>query len=196
MLRHWKLLPACALCVLGMAGLLSGRTLEPDAGVLVTDAPRQAPTAAAPFRILDYELTPRAAYDIEARVLGIERYRDESAPLSPLDLAVGWGPMSDSAVLETFRVHQAARFFTLYPTERSIDMRVALVNAANMHLIPASSMVAGRLRKIRRGQVVRLRGLLVDVSGPRGFRWKTSLTRDDVGAGACELFYVEEVAWR
>src|SRR5690606_15846257 len=88
-LRHWKLLPACALCVLGMAGLLSGRTLEPDAGVLVTDAPRQAPTAAAPFRILDYELTPRAAYDIEARVLGIERYRDESAPLSPLDLAVG-----------------------------------------------------------------------------------------------------------
>jgi len=41
-----------------------------------------------------------------------------------------------------------------------------------------------------------IRGYLVDVTGPRGFAWRTSLTRDDTGAGACEIVYVETLAVR
>ena len=38
-----------------------------------------------------------------------------------------------------------------------------------------------------------MRGYLVNVGGPDGFSWNTSLRRDDTGNGACEVFYVESV---
>ena len=43
------------------------------------------------------------------------------------------------------------------------------------------------------GQVIRLEGFLVDASRPGGWHWNTSMTRNDTGAGACELIYVESV---
>jgi hypothetical protein len=37
---------------------------------------------------------------------------------------------------------------------------------------------------------------LVDIRGPGGFSWNTSLRRDDTGNGACEIVYVEELEVR
>lgn len=190
----WKPLLAIVICCVGVAGMLSGRPIERAPGVLVDAEPLQRAIEAAPFAVGEFELTPRASYDISARVLSVEPYRmDGGAKLSPLDFAVGWGPMSDSAVLEHFRISQGARFFTLYPDETAIDLATALRGSANMHLIPATARVRGMLGKVRRGNVVRLRGFLVNVRGPNGYAWNSSLTRDDTGDGACELFYVEAV---
>jgi len=130
-------------------------------------------------------------------VLGVEPYRfDAGAKLSPLDLAVGWGPMSDTAVLDHFEITQGGRFFAIYPDESAIDLRTALLGSANMHLIPANPAIRKRLEKVRPGNIVRLQGYLVDVYGPNGYTWRTSLTREDTGAGACELMYVERVEAR
>jgi hypothetical protein len=104
--------------------------------------------------------------------------------------------MSDSAVLEHFRVTQGARFFTIYPDEGAIDLQEALRGAANMHLSPANGTIKHQLEEVRPGHVVHLQGFLVDISGPNNYTWTTSLTRNDTGAGACELFYVESVAKR
>jgi hypothetical protein len=38
---------------------------------------------------------------------------------------------------------------------------------------------------------VHLEGLLVDIDGPEIGQIRTSLTRSDTGAGACEIIYVE-----
>ena len=193
----WKPVLAILACCVGVVGILSGRPIERPAGVLVDREPIQRPTLAAPFTHGDFEITPRAEYDIEARVLSVEAYRmDGGAKLSPLDFAVGWGPMSDSAVLAHFRITQGARFFTIYPDEGAIDIATALLGSANMHLIPANGRVRDQLEDVRPGNVVRLRGYLVSVAGPNGYTWNTSLTRTDTGAGACELFYVESVEMR
>jgi len=154
-------------------------------------------TPGAAIAIGEFQATPRARYDIEARVLSVERYKyDGGSKLSPIDFAVGWGSMSDSAVLEHFRVTQGARFFTIYPDEGAIDLQEALRGAANMHLIPANGAIKHQLEEVRPGHVVHLQGFLVDISGPNNYTWTTSLTRNDTGAGACELFYVESVAKR
>lgn len=193
----WKPLLAIAISSVGVAGMLSGRPIDRPAGVLAAQEPKQTPTSAAPFYLGDYELTPRAGFDIEARVLAVEPYRvDGGARISPIDFAVGWGPMSDSAVLDHFRITQGARFFTIYPDGQAIDLATALRGSANMHLIPATSQMRDQLKDVRPGHVVRLRGLLVNVAGPNGYTWNTSLTRDDTGAGACELFYLESVERR
>lgn len=193
----WKPLLAIAACCFGVIGLLSGRPIEHPPGMLVEQEPLQAPSTAAVFTIHEFEVTPRAHYDIEARVLAVERYKtDGGARLSPIDFAVGWGPMSDSAVLDHFRVTQGARFFTIYPDQQAIDLRTALRGAANMHLIPASGRIKDQLEAVRPGHIVHLQGFLVNISGPNGYTWNTSLTRSDTGAGACELFYVERVGKR
>jgi len=39
---------------------------------------------------------------------------------------------------------------------------------------------------------VKLSGYLVDVRGDDGWSISTSMTREDTGAGACEVIWVEE----
>ena len=38
--------------------------------------------------------------------------------------------------------------------------------------------------------------MLVDVEMPNGALWRTSLSRTDTGAGACETVYVERIEIR
>ena len=65
-----------------------------------------------------------------------------------------------------------------------------------MHMVPANDAIESRLKKLRPGQLVTAGGWLVDIRGPGGFSWNTSLRRDDTGNGACEIVYVEELKVR
>jgi len=60
-------------------------------------------------------------------------------------------------------------------------------------MIPSNSAIARKLKSLRPGDVVRLEGFLVDVDHPSGWRWRTSMSRVDSGAGACEIVYVEQL---
>lgn len=165
-------------------------------GVLVPQAPRQVAVAEfAYFVHRGFRLTPRAELDIRARVLSREDYRfGKESELSPMDLALGWGVMSDQAVLDRIQVSQGARwYFTRDEYPQPVPDRAIINNSGNMHMIPASDAVLGRLREIRNGDVVRLRGFLVDVDEDSGFQWRTSLRRDDTGNGSCEIFFVERI---
>ena len=84
-----------------------------------------------------------AAFVVEARVLGRENYRfDAGAELAPVDLALGWRPMSDSAVLAEIAIHQRNRFYYWFTATFPIPRRDIEIHSANMHLIPASGAVA------------------------------------------------------
>lgn len=60
-----------------------------------------------------------------------------------------------------------------------------------MHMIPADRSIEKAMRSVRKGQIVHFKGKLVEVSGGGGFVWRSSMTRNDTGNGACELVYVE-----
>ena len=60
-----------------------------------------------------------------------------------------------------------------------------------MHLIPADEIVEDTLDDIRQGQIVDLKGYLVRADAADGWRWISSLSRNDTGARSCELVYVE-----
>lgn len=197
MFAHAKLLLALAGVVFGILVLMNSGAIDRPPGVLAADEPRQRLVQRAAFQFGEYQLTPLAEFDVEARVLSVEKYRsDRSARLSPIDFALGWGPMSDSDVLGHFRVKQGGRFFSIYPDEQAIDLKIALLSAANMHLIPATGALEDELKRVRPGNIVRLRGQLVSALGPNNFTWTSSLTRSDTGNGACELFYVESLERR
>jgi hypothetical protein len=194
MFAEWRIVVALLAVGAGITALVQGRAIDHPPGVLVAEQPIQRLVKRPPFALGDYQLTPLAEFDVEARVLSVESYRtDGGARLSPIDFALGWGPMSDTAVLEHFRVRQGGRFFSIHPDARAIDLQTAMRNASNMHLIPADDGMKQRLTKVKPGNIVHLRGQLVSVLGPNDFTWTSSLTRSDTGNGACELFYVESL---
>ena len=65
-----------------------------------------------------------------------------------------------------------------------------------MHMVPASREVERALKSVRPGQEVALSGYLIEARAPDGWRWRSSLTREDTGAGACELVWVERIVTR
>lgn len=159
------------------------------------DMPRHVPVPAGmrPFLIAGATATPRAGLLLEARVLSTQRYRaDREATWSPLDLALGWGRMADPAVTSSLDISQSGRWFHYrWGAEGPpIPLEEIVASASNMHMIPADEAVASRLLALSPGQRVRLRGWLVDLATPDGYRWSTSMRFDDRGDGACEVVYV------
>lgn len=141
----------------------------------------------------DYEVLPLATFDITARVLSTERYwLDKEAKLAPVDLALGWGPMSDEKVLDELKISQRNRWFYWKSKELPISQSQIMHNAANMHLIPANDEIDSKIKDTKTGNLVHFKGFLIKITGEDGWRWQSSLSRTDTGSGACELVYVEE----
>ena len=177
------------------AYLWMGREIVRPAGVLVAEEPVQRQVYAASVREKDgYQMALLASFDIRARVIAAARYRfDRGAALSPVDLALGWGAMSDSAVLKQISISQSGRFYSWWDKDYPVLRNIVETHSANMHMIPANDDIERRLKSVRAGNLVHIKGYLVDVSNKDGFRWKSSLTRSDTGAGACELILVESL---
>ncbi len=74
-----------------------------------------------------------------------------------------------------------------------IPRREIETHSANMHPIATDAGMRRALARVRVGQLAVLDGLLVDADRADGWHWRTSMTRDDTGADACELFYVTSV---
>jgi hypothetical protein len=74
-----------------------------------------------------------------------------------------------------------------------VSRRVIETHSAKMHMIARDGAIERRLKSIRAGNMVHIKGFLVEVSAQEGWRWKSSLTRDDTGGGACELILVESL---
>jgi hypothetical protein len=118
-------------------------------------------------------------------VLGNEHYHfDALGPLIPEDLALGWGPMSDSRILRSVEISQSNRFY-FWRAAGSLPLPREAVTAhsANTHVIPANALIARQLSGLRRGEVAALSGDLVDAVRDDGLSIKTALTRTDTGAG-------------
>jgi hypothetical protein len=172
------------------------RAMHPPEGEIAEHDPLQSDVAPGPTIMHGrWTLKPRAHYEITARVLGNEGYRlDALGALVPEDLALGWGPMSDSRVINTLDMSQSARFYSWRPhADTPIAREAIITHSANTHVIPVDDRIAKLLGEIRVGEVVRLTGTLVDATRDDGAWVRTSLTRSDTGAGACEVMLVDGV---
>lgn len=165
-------------------------------GILVATPPTQTELDQSGLQLSrpGYRITALERFSLEARVLGAEPYWfDNNAKLAPIDLALGWGSMSDTAVLNKISISQRGRFYFWHVARFPIPRHDIEVNSANMHMIPADASVERTLKAVRVGQVVRLFGYLVEVTGSDGFHWRSSLTRNDTGDGSCELVWIENL---
>lgn len=192
--------------VLAIAGLWGGMhwlntgSIDQPSGMLVRDPPLQE-NLAAPLPKLDkkgYAIKPLARFSLSARVLSRADYRfDAGAELVPIDLALGWGKMSDTAVIKQLSISQSGRWWSWYADRLPASVEEINQSAANMHLIPANGTIGDLLDRTRVGQIVEIRGYLVEAKNQaNGSIWRSSLSRNDTGNGACELIWVEQFRFR
>jgi hypothetical protein len=197
-MTRWLAVAFLALCAyLAFDRVVLARPIARGAGVVAAEVPVQAALGrdAPAFQKNGFRVVAVASFALEARVLRTKTYCCGGADsLAPIDVAFGWGRMSDETVLARLAISQSGRFyFWRYEGAPPIPRREIEVSSANMHLIPATTAIAKRLDRLRPGNVVTLKGYLVEVSGKDGFVWRSSLTREDTGNGACELIWVEEL---
>ena len=166
-------------------------------GIIIPYIPDQTnPSIKQPFKVDQFSYKVLADMKVEAKVLGVEKYRhDAFSEISPIDLALGWQKMSDQAVIDTIDISQSGRFYRWKMNKNAgIAPSEVTISSANFHIIPASEQVKNTLKDVLRGDIVSMTGHLVYVKNEQtGTQYRSSLTRSDSGPGACEVFYVTDM---
>ena len=146
-----------------------------------------------PFPFKKYTIKPVADFEIKALVLSAQRYYwGRNSELVPVDLALGWGPMSDGDVLKGISISQGNRWYFFSYQSAPIAHGDIISHSGNMHLIPSSDEIAQEIEKVHKGNIVEFKGYLVNVSADDGWYWNTSQSRSDTGDGSCEVVWVKE----
>ncbi len=149
-----------------------------------------------PFAVgeTDIHLTPKATFELRARVLSTRNYRlGRESRVSPRDLALGWGPMADDEILEGIRITQSGRWYTWRAGTLPMPRQAIDRHSSNMHMIAGNPAAMSDLKRVRTGDEITLRGHLVDVADGDGGIWRTSTSRTETGAGACEIVLIESL---
>lgn len=148
------------------------------------------------WTIRGFTVQSMATYDIRCRVILKDEYSTQSvAKLSPLDFTVTWGTDSDQTYVDKVRWSHSDRYASFnWDPDFPLTTDYFMSHVANMHLIPRDDDVAGQLQAVRMGSFIEMKGYLVRVLFPDGTSWKSSMSRTDVGDGACELMLVNSVA--
>ena len=192
---NWKLILFVALISFGGYQHYSQRPVSHGVGIVSGQQPVQSSSKQQGFTHNGYHITPLEDFSIEARVLAVKNYSfGREADLSPVDLALGWGAMSDEAVLSKISISQSNHFYYWRVDAFPIPRREIEMQSANMHMIPATSQIEKILKAVKPGQVVKLTGYLIEAKADDGWRWKSSLTRNDTGAGACEIIFIKSLS--
>ena len=164
-------------------------------GVMVSEVPLQESVSSTiSHKFDDYTINEIATFRIKAKVLAKKNYYlGRESDLSPTDLALGWGNMSDESILDKIEISQSNRFYFWRVESFPIPRKEIETHSANMHLIPADESVARIIGEIRNGDIVEISGSLVNVIAQDNWRWRSSQTRNDTGKGACELILVKNL---
>ncbi|MBU1355454.1 MAG: hypothetical protein KJ620_02705 [Candidatus Edwardsbacteria bacterium] len=149
----------------------------------------------------DITLKPKAEYILKGLVLGRKNYgSDWNSTIAPCDLAVAWDKMTTTGLYKYVKWSQGNRwYYWRYDEEFPFDNAFIARYSANTHAIPANQNIRAALLHISSGDTVEAYGFLVYVDAVKGesnFWWNSSLSREDVGNGSCEVMYIEEIKYR
>lgn len=144
-----------------------------------------------------YILSPVAEFRIKAMIASKKEYDDFASDVIPLDYALLWGKLIDYDFDNYLEVWQSNRwYYYKYNNKTPYNINYIKSHSANFHLIPNSKEIADILKKGKKKEIILLEGYLVNVvikNTGRVINLNTSTSREDSGAGACEILLVTKV---
>jgi len=175
----------------------------------VKGIPDPVQTAADGRTRIDYlggeaNITFEYAYEIEGLAVHTRRYfglKDMADAISPMDVGLAWGKVAEYNKQMDIDWDHGDRYLKIDNVDARDLMYVGGIDyfnthISNNHLIPADFSISHKVKKIRRGDHIKIKGYLVSVYGKRWGReygWDSSTSRTDTGNGACEIIYVTDV---
>jgi len=103
--------------------------------------------------------------------------------------------MSIAGVINELKISQSGRWLEYtYHNEAPLDPRQIDTHSSNNHCIPANPAIKRQLLAVKRHELVTLDGYLIEATTPEGYRWHSSLSREDTGGHACEVMWVTGVS--
>lgn len=174
--------------------------LDPIDGALAE--PRQSDTQKKPFEAtfngVNYWVEPEYDYDITGVIVSYRHHDNNSRMhrlandhLNMLDVCVIWGDNTGHPRLDKLKFWNGIFTCNVETRDQVAWDAFDMNQLSNNHLISADEYVRDRVRKIRIGDQIRVRGNLAGYSSPGVGKRGTSTTRTDTGDGACETIYVE-----
>jgi hypothetical protein len=169
--------------------------------------PVQLPTQVAPFETkagrVTYTVKPVADYEIWGLVVSRHDsdawwdwiHKASSDHLNVVDLCVVFAENVERGAYSGLDYSSGQFVCNVETSSAERWQRFSMRALSNNHLLADRPSIVYRLRGVRVGDQVRIRGSLAEYTHNHGFAFKrgTSLTRDDTGNGACETIYVQDV---
>jgi len=151
------------------------------------------------------KLTTVAEFLVSGKVLAITkhgRYKDviSGKDVMPVDIGITWGEFATQLPNGIIFKHSLP---TLDFTSKNkwlfwdgtTDLKTAEKlkhHVANIHIVPKDENILALIQNIQKNDLVKMGGFLVDVQIDNKL-YKSSMSRSDTGAGACEILYVDFV---
>lgn len=150
-----------------------------------------------PFTFKGATFTPKKIIDAEVRIVKRKRYFfDSFSKYSPIDAIVGWDALSDERNLDFIFFSLDDRKYELNPSQPPVEINEIYSKTDLWHLIPSSESIAKKLKTLRDGHIIKLKGLLVDISTENTFNFQTDVELSARSNTAGFAFWVEDLQIR
>lgn len=144
-----------------------------------------------------WEITPLYDYDIKAYVFGTShKFTSKLKDVAAADIGLLWG---ENAVKKLYKDVKLRVFMDHYYVRWKSGGYFNMEDAANIHVLSCDDSVFKKIKSIKIGDQIRLKGWLVNINISKKLeetnpakimKWNSSITRKDKGEGACEVMYI------
>lgn len=168
----------------------------------IADDPEQTRTSRQPFDTtwdgVQYRVDPEYDYELVGMVVSYRHHDNNSRMhrladdhLNMMDVCVVWGNNTQGAELDKIDFWNGIFTCNVKTRDREAWESFDMNQLSNNHLISDDEYIRDRVRDVKIGDQIRVRGVLASYDSPGGRRG-TSTTRTDTGDGACETIFVDD----
>ena len=178
----------------------AGRGITYPPGILINSEPKMALVRnQRPWKVGSREIFPLVEFWLQGRVLGSERYHDSYSDIYPIDIGLGWGPMSDQSIIDQLHIVQGHRKLLYEPSDREHPLPTfesLWPYVKNVHTCPADDDIKKKVFSVRSGDLIELRGYLIGIQENGQWTVVSSLKKE-VGEDhtTCLVFWVTNFKW-
>ena len=148
-----------------------------------------------PWKVGKSVIFPLVEFWLQGRVLCSERYDDDSlSDICPIDIGLGWGPMSDQSIIDQLDFVQGNRKLEYTPCDPDHpppSYASLWEYVKNVHTLPADDGIKKKVCSVRTGDLIELRGYLIGIQ-ENGQWTQVSSLKKEVGEDhtTCLIFWV------
>lgn len=153
------------------------------------------PSWQKPFIFKGFNIEPKKVFEGNVRVLAKRKYLflDELKSVSPIDIYAGWGKLSDERNLKKLHFSIWERQPNIKYSDIELSPHFIDSQTDLFHILPANTKIKEMTFKIRKGDIVYLKGFLTDIVTPTGKKLHTSVEIDDGSIENKKILWVEEL---